>query len=77
MCGRAPAPAWSQIPLEIDANAKQMQLEHDRYVHRRPKRWGHIAAIFGEVEYTADPEPFFLSTTVRRSRSDKARVFAD
>ena len=45
--------------------AFEMQAEHDRYVHRRPKRRGHITAIFGEVEYTADPEPFFLSTTVR------------
>jgi PhoPQ-activated pathogenicity-related protein len=45
--------------------AFEMPAEHDRYVHRRPKRRGHITAIFGEVEYTADPEPFFLSTTVR------------
>jgi PhoPQ-activated pathogenicity-related protein len=45
--------------------AFEMQAEHDRYVHRRPKRRGHITAIFGEVEYTADPEPFFLSTTIR------------
>jgi PhoPQ-activated pathogenicity-related protein len=45
--------------------AYEMQAEHDRYVHRRPKRRGHITAIFAEVEYTAEPRPFFLSTTVR------------
>ena len=45
--------------------AYEMPADHDRYVHRRPKRRGHITAIFGEFEYTADPEPFFLSTTVR------------
>jgi PhoPQ-activated pathogenicity-related protein len=45
--------------------AYEMQAEHDRYVHRRPMRRGHITAIFGEVEYTAEPRPFFLSTTVR------------
>ena len=45
--------------------AYEMPAEHDRYVHRRPMRRGHITAIFGEVEYTAEPRPFFLSTTVR------------
>jgi PhoPQ-activated pathogenicity-related protein len=45
--------------------AFEMQAEHQRYVHRRPKRQGYITALFGEVEYTADQEPFFLSTTVR------------
>jgi PhoPQ-activated pathogenicity-related protein len=45
--------------------AFEMQAEHDRYVHRHPKRRGHITALFGEVEYTADPGPFSLSTTVR------------
>jgi hypothetical protein len=34
-------------------------------VHRRPTRQGYITALFGEVEYTAAPEPFSLSTTVR------------
>ncbi|HSF32484.1 MAG TPA: PhoPQ-activated protein PqaA family protein [Candidatus Tectomicrobia bacterium] len=42
-----------------------MQTEHHRYVHRRPMRRGHITAIFGEAEYSANPGPFFLSTTVR------------
>jgi PhoPQ-activated pathogenicity-related protein len=45
--------------------AFEMQLEHDRYVHHRPKRRGYMTALFGEVEYTAAPGPFFLSTTVR------------
>jgi PhoPQ-activated pathogenicity-related protein len=44
--------------------AFEMQSEHNRYVHRRPKRGGYITAIFGEAEYAADPWPFFLSTTV-------------
>jgi PhoPQ-activated pathogenicity-related protein len=44
--------------------AFEMQAEHDRYVHRRPTRPGHITAIFGEVEYTAEPRPFSLSTTI-------------
>jgi PhoPQ-activated pathogenicity-related protein len=45
--------------------AFEMQTEHHRYVHRRPLRRGHITAALGEAEYTADPGPFFLSTTVR------------
>ena len=45
--------------------AFEMQTEHQRYVHRRPLRRGEITAIFGEAEYTADPGPFSLSTTVR------------
>jgi hypothetical protein len=44
--------------------AFEMQAEPDRYVHRRPKRRGHITALLGEAEYTADPGPFFLSTRV-------------
>jgi PhoPQ-activated pathogenicity-related protein len=44
--------------------AFEMQTEHGRYVHRRPKRREHITALFGEVEYTAAPGPFSLSTTV-------------
>jgi hypothetical protein len=31
-------------------------------------RRGHITALFGEVEYTADPGPFSLSTTVHLFR---------
>jgi PhoPQ-activated pathogenicity-related protein len=50
---------------EAHWEAFEMQTEHQRYVHRRPMRRGHITAIFGEAEYTADPGPFFLSTTVR------------
>ena len=45
--------------------AFEMQTEHERYVHRRPMRRGHITAIFGEAEHAAAPGPFFLSTTVR------------
>jgi PhoPQ-activated pathogenicity-related protein len=45
--------------------AFEMQAEHDRYVHRRPRRRGQVTAIFGEAEYPADPGPFVLSTTVR------------
>jgi PhoPQ-activated pathogenicity-related protein len=45
--------------------AFEMQAEHDRYVHLRPKRPGYITAIFGEAEYAAEPGPFSLSTTVR------------
>jgi PhoPQ-activated pathogenicity-related protein len=44
--------------------AFEMQAEPQRYVHRRPMRRGHVTAIFGEAEYTADPQPFSLSTTV-------------
>jgi PhoPQ-activated pathogenicity-related protein len=50
---------------EAHWEAFEMQPEHQRYVHRRPMRRGHITAIFGEAEYTADPGPFFLSTPVR------------
>jgi PhoPQ-activated pathogenicity-related protein len=50
---------------DVRWEAFEMQAEHDRYVHRRPMRRGHVTAIFGEAEYPADPEPFFLSTTVR------------
>ncbi|MGH8065545.1 MAG: PhoPQ-activated protein PqaA family protein [Candidatus Entotheonellia bacterium] len=48
--------------------AFEMQMEHQRYVHRRPIRRGYITALFGEVEYTADPGPFSLSTTVHLFR---------
>jgi PhoPQ-activated pathogenicity-related protein len=50
---------------EAHWEAFAMQTAHQRYVHRRPLRRGHVTAIFGEAEYTADPGPFFLSTTVR------------
>ena len=45
--------------------AFEMPAEHDRYVHRRPLRRGHITAIFGEAEYAADAGPFSLSTRIR------------
>jgi PhoPQ-activated pathogenicity-related protein len=50
---------------EAHWEAFAMQTEDHRYVHRHPLRRGHITAIFGKAEYTADPGPFFLSTTVR------------
>jgi PhoPQ-activated pathogenicity-related protein len=50
---------------EAHWEAFEMQTEHQRYVHRRPMRRGHITAIFGEAGYTTDPGPFFLSTAVR------------
>jgi PhoPQ-activated pathogenicity-related protein len=50
---------------EVYWEAFEMQAERQRYVHRRPLRRGHVTAIFGEAEYTADPRPFFLATTVR------------
>ena len=62
--------AWVATALTHDFRdarweAFAMQTEHHRYVHRRPTRRGHITAIFGEVEYTSEPRPFSLSTTVR------------
>jgi PhoPQ-activated pathogenicity-related protein len=44
--------------------AFEMPAEHDRYVHRRPKRGGYITALFGEVEYAAALGSFALTTTV-------------
>jgi PhoPQ-activated pathogenicity-related protein len=62
--------AWvTTAPTRDFRNARweafEMQSEHDRYVYHRLMRQGHITAIFGEAEYSADPGPFFLSTTVR------------
>jgi PhoPQ-activated pathogenicity-related protein len=45
--------------------AFEMPAEHDRYVHRRPLRRGHITAVLRAADYTADPGPFFSSTAVR------------
>jgi PhoPQ-activated pathogenicity-related protein len=45
--------------------AFEMQRADQRYVHRRPTRRGYITALFGEVEYAAEPRPFSLSTTIR------------